>query len=267
MLKNIPPRFRRTALLTGTAGLDRLTCEKIAVIGLGGLGSYTVEALARAGVGWLILVDYDVIRPEDTNRELQAMEGFYGQPKVTALAERVKAINPEIAVVTWQEYIRRESLDTILHGRISYVIDATNSLPAQVTLIRYCREREIPLITAADTGNRLDPSQLRIGDLKQAETIESIQSLRTALGKYNIFSGVKLLYSTETPRPVSTEPPGCPSGCDGCGFSSGDCNCPNRSNTINPCCRSRFESGSLSYLPPIAGFMLAGQALRDLLQI
>ena len=267
MLNNIPPRFRRTALLTGAAGLARLNCEKIAVIGLGGLGSYAVEALARAGVGWLILVDYDVIRPEDTNRELQAMEGFYGQPKVAALAERVKAINPEIAVVTWQEYLRRENLDTILHGRISYVIDTTNSLPAQVTLIRYCREREIPLITAAATGNRLDPAQLRIGDLKEAGAVESTQPLHAALEKDDICSGVKLLYSTETPLPVTAEPPGCPSGCGGCGFRSGGCSCPNRSNVENPCCRRRPESGSLSYLPPIAGFMLAGQVLRDLLQI
>ncbi|HYH03076.1 MAG TPA: ThiF family adenylyltransferase, partial [Bacillota bacterium] len=205
MVNNIPQRFRHTELLVGAAGLAKLNCEKVAVIGLGGLGSYAVEALARAGIGWLILVDYDVIRPEDTNRELHAIEGFYGLPKVTALAERAKAINPEIAVVTWQEYLRQENLATILHGRISYVIDTTHSLPSQIPLIRYCSERGIPVISAADTGNRLDPFQLRIVDHSENNAVQSLQPLCEALWEHEIHSGVKLLYSTETPIPIETK--------------------------------------------------------------
>jgi tRNA A37 threonylcarbamoyladenosine dehydratase len=249
-------RFSREELLIGTGGLAKLNRAKVAVIGLGGVGSYTVEALARAGVGWLILADYDEICLTNTNRQIHAIDGNYGRTKVEAMTERVKAINPDIAVVAWKEFVNEANLETILHGRISYVVDAIDTVASKVALIAYCKERDIPIISALGTGNKFDPSQLRIADIGDTHTCPLAKAVRKALRERDINRGVKVIFSTETPVKPRHDTPTCHDGCI----------CPNR-NAEDNCAKKRQTPGSTSYLPPIAGLMMAGQVIRDLLKI
>lgn len=248
-------RFSRFELLVGESKLNQLSKAKVAVIGLGGVGSYAVEALARAGIGWLILVDYDEICLTNTNRQLHAVQGNYGRAKVDAMAERVKAINPDAAVVTWKTFIQEGNMEAILHGRISYVIDAIDTVSAKVALIRYCLEREIPVISAMGTGNKFDPAALRIDDISRTHTCPLAKAVRKLLREQNISKGVKVVYSTEPPAAVQTDVVTCHSGCI----------CPHRDENAFNCTKRRQIPGSTSYLPPIAGMMLAGEVIRDLL--
>lgn len=252
-----PDRFSRTELLIGEAGLSQLNREKVAVIGIGGVGSYAVEALARSGVGWLILADHDEICLSNTNRQIHALEGNYGRAKVEVMAERVKAINPDIAVVPWKEFVTEANLETILHGRISYVVDAIDTVTSKVALIQYCREREIPIISALGTGNKFDPSRLQITDISKTHTCPLAKAVRKMLRERGISSGVKVIFSTESPAEVRQEFAGC----------GGGCHCPHQGSEEHHCARRRQIPGSTSYLPPIAGLMMAGEVIRELLPV
>jgi len=254
-VSNKQHRFSRFELLIGDAKLRKLQTEKVAVIGLGGVGSFAVEALARAGIGWLILVDYDEICLTNTNRQIHAIHGNYGRPKVDAMTERVKAINPDIAVVGWKEFVTPANLDTILHGRISYVIDAIDTVSSKVALIEYCIQHEIPIISSMGTGNKFDPSALRIDDISKTHTCPLAKAVRKLLREKNITSGVKVIYSTEPPAKLQADTVTCHTGCI----------CPNQGSQYN-CTKKKQIPGSTSYLPPIAGMMMAGEVIRDLLK-
>lgn len=249
-------RFSRTELLTGPEGLDKLNRGRVAVIGLGGVGAYAVEALARSGVGWLILADFDEICLTNTNRQIHAVAGNYGKAKSAVMEERVKAINPEAVVVSWKEFLTPENVETILHGKISYVIDAIDTVYSKVALISYCMERGIPIISAMGTGNKFDPFALRITDISKTHTCPLAKSVRKVLREKGITEGVKVLFSTETP----VEPK------EGVVTCHGGCICQHRDDEVWNCTKRRQIPGSTSYLPPIAGLMMAGEVIQDLLK-
>ena len=227
-------RFSRTGVLLGPENLSRLSKKRVAVIGLGGVGSYTVEALARAGIGRLLLVDHDIICLTNTNRQIHALEGTYGKPKVEVTAGRVKAINPGAVVETKQEYAGPENIPDLLSGSFSYVVDAVDSVAAKISLICYCREKEIPLISSMGTGNKLNPLAFRVDDISKTHTCPLARAVRLALRKKGITRGVKVVYSTEKP--------------------------------VKPSLPSSVP-GSVSYLPAIAGLILAGEVIRDLITL
>ncbi len=258
MTENHQHRFSRTELLIGKDGLEKLNLARVAVIGLGGVGSYTVEALARAGVGWLILVDFDDICLTNTNRQIHALVGNYGRPKVEAMEERVKAINPEAVVVTWKEFVTAANLDTILHGRISYVVDAIDTVWSKVDLIVYCKENGIPVISSMGTGNKFDPLSFRVDDISKTHTCPLAKSVRKALREKGINDGVKVVYSTETPAETKAEAV----------TYKGGCICPHRDSEDQNwnCTKRKKIPGSTSYLPPISGLIMAGEVIRDLIK-
>lgn len=251
-------RFSRTELLIGSEGLEKLNTARVAVIGLGGVGAYTVEALARAGVGWLILVDFDDICLTNTNRQIHAIEGNYGRSKVEVMAERVKAINPEAVVVSWKEFLDAKNMEVVLHGRISYVVDAIDTVWSKVDLITYCKENGIPIISSMGTGNKFDPLAFKIDDISKTHTCPLAKSVRKALREKGIETGVKVVYSTEIPGESKADVPTCHGGCI----------CPHRDNEDQEwnCTKRRKIPGSMSYLPPIAGLIIAGEVIRDLLK-
>jgi tRNA threonylcarbamoyladenosine dehydratase len=251
-------RFSRTELLIGKEGLTKLNNARVAVIGLGGVGAYTVEALARAGVGWLILVDFDEICLTNTNRQIHAIEGTYGRPKVEVMAERVKAINPDAVVVSWKEFLDAKNTDVILHGRVSYVVDAIDTVWSKVDLICYCKENGIPVISSMGTGNKFDPLAFKIDDISKTHTCPLAKSVRKSLREKGIEKGVKVLYSTEVPVESKEDVVTCHGGCI----------CPHRDDN-DPgwnCTKRRKIPGSMSYLPPIAGLIIAGEVIQDLLK-
>ncbi len=146
-------RFSRTELLIGKDGLERLNASRVAVIGLGGVGSYTVEALARAGIGELLLVDFDEICLTNTNRQLHAIAGNYSRSKVEAMTERVKAINPKAKVIAYKEFLTSENMEQIINSELNYVADAIDTVWSKVALIPHCIQHQIPVISSMGTGN------------------------------------------------------------------------------------------------------------------
>jgi tRNA A37 threonylcarbamoyladenosine dehydratase len=251
-------RFSRAELLIGEEGLAKLDRSRVAVIGLGGVGSYTVEALARAGVGWLVLADYDEICLTNTNRQIHALQGNYGRRKVEVMTERVKAINPDAVVVPWDNFVGPENLGAVLHGDVDYVVDAIDTVSSKVALIAHCVERGIPIISAMGAGNKLDPLAFRVDDISRTHTCPLAKAVRKHLRERGIFSGVKVVYSTEKPLTPKEDVVTCHQGCI----------CPNRGeDQAFNCTKRRQIPGSISYVPPIAGLIMAGVVIRDLLGV
>jgi tRNA A37 threonylcarbamoyladenosine dehydratase len=250
-------RFSREELLIGAEGIHKLDRAKVAVIGLGGVGSYTVEALARAGVGWLILVDYDEVCLTNTNRQLHALKGNIGRPKVEVMEERVKAINPDAVVVSWKSFIGPDNIETILHGEIDYVVDAIDTVSAKVALIQYCVEHKIPVISAMGAGNKFDPLAFKVDDISKTTVCPLAKSVRKLLRERGITQGVKVVYSTEKPVEVKADVPTCHQGCI----------CPHKDEQVYNCTQKRAIPGSTSYVPPIAGLIMAGQVIREIVGV
>lgn len=258
--KEAESRFNRTEKLIGVDGLTTLRRARIAVVGVGGVGSYVVEALARAGVGWLVLIDHDQIELSNTNRQIHALEGNYGRPKVEVMAERVKAINPESIVVPWQIFAGKENLPSILQGDLAYIVDAIDTVTAKIGLIRYGLEREIPVISAMGAGNKINPLALQVADISKTHTCPLAKAVRKGLRACGITTGVKTVFSTEPPLrtpqdPAESSPPA--SDCVSCPRQpvAGKCGCP----------RQRPTPGTISYMPSIMGLVVASEVIRDLL--
>ena len=250
-------RFSRTELLIGPAGLETLRQKQVAVAGLGGVGSYTVEALARSGIGSLVLVDFDTICLTNTNRQLHAISGNYGQAKVEVMAERVKAINPQIDIQTYHEFITAENIGTIFKPGISYVVDAIDTVYSKVDLIIHCLQSGIPIISCMGTGNKFDPLAFRIDDISNTHTCPLAKAVRKTLREKGISQGVKVVYSIEKPIQPDSDVPTCHQNCI----------CPKPDEQVWNCTRRRQIPGSTSYLPPIAGLIMAGEVIRELLKI
>jgi tRNA threonylcarbamoyladenosine dehydratase len=249
-------RFSRSELLIGAGGIAKLNRSRVAVIGLGGVGSYAAEALARTGIGWLILADYGEISFSDTNRQLHAISGNYHRSKAEVMEERLRSINPDLTIVSWKEAVRPDNLEVILHGRISYVVDATGAIASKTALIRYCKENGIPIISALETENRLDPLAFRVDDLSRIQPCPATNLLRNTLQENGVTSGVKVVYSTEPPLNPPPETLTC----------GHHCGCPHRQKLAGSCPGQQYTPGSISYLPPLAGLITAGEVIRDLLK-
>jgi tRNA A37 threonylcarbamoyladenosine dehydratase len=255
-------RFSRTAQLIGTDGLATLRRARIAVVGVGGVGSYVVEALARAGVGWLVLIDHDQSELSNTNRQLHALEGHYGQPKVELMAERVKAINPDSIVVTRQTFVRNDNLASVFQGNLSYIVDAIDTVASKVAVIRHAIEREIPIISAMGAGNKLDPLAIKVAEISKSHTCPLAKAVRKGLRECGITEGAKAVFSTEppvTPHTVQSMTTAPVTGCASCSKGMAD---------SEGCCpRQRSILGTISYMPAAMGLIVAAEVIRDLLAI
>ncbi|HHT05574.1 MAG TPA: tRNA threonylcarbamoyladenosine dehydratase [Hydrogenispora sp.] len=252
-------RFGRMEKLIGADGVNTLRQARIAVVGVGGVGSFVVEALARAGVGWLVLVDHDQIELSNTNRQLPALTGNYGRPKVEVMAERVKAINPEIIVVPWQIFVGKENLPSVLHGDLTYIVDAIDTVTAKIALIQYALEREIPVISAMGAGNKLDPLALKVADISKTHTCPLAKAVRQGLRDRGITTGVKTVFSTEPTVRFQAENKAASPANTGCG------SCPQQAAGTCGCPRRRSTPGTISYMPSVMGLVVAAEVIRDLL--
>jgi len=195
-------RFSGVGRLYGADGLARLRAARVAVVGVGGVGSWAVEALARTGIGALTLVDPDDICVTNTNRQLPALDGSFGKAKVEALAERVRAINPECRVTAVQEFFTESSADGILASGFEYVLDAIDSPAKKCLLIVRCRARGIPVFVTGGAGGRRDPTAVRIVDLARTSHDRLLTEVRSQLRRDHGFParalfGVDCVYSPE----------------------------------------------------------------------
>lgn len=227
----------RTGLLIGRAGLDRLAGARVAVFGLGGVGSYAAEALARCGVGYLTLVDYDRVCPSNINRQLHALITTVGRSKAALTGERISLINPRARVEIREERYLPGAGERFLVPAPDCVIDAIDDVPAKVDLITACRRREIPVYSSMGAGNKLDPGALKLADISATSVCPLARAVRRRLRREGIIDGVTVVFSTEPPRRENSE------GMD------------------------RRVPGSISFVPPVAGFFLAGAAVRGMLAV
>lgn len=245
-------RFSRMELLVGESGLACLQSASVAVFGIGGVGSYATEALARAGIGRLTLVDFDDICLTNINRQIHATDLTVGHAKVQVMAERCRAINPHLQVEPLKAFYQASCADELLDRGYDYVLDCIDHITAKLHLIQSCKERGLPVISSMGAANKLDPTKIAVADLFHTQKCRLARIIRKELRKRGISSGVRVVYSTEEFRPLMPETSDSaqsrvvPSGSD------------------QPWER-RVVLGSSSYIPPIFGLTMAGEVIRALL--
>jgi len=238
--------FSRSELLLGEAALEQLGASRVTVFGLGGVGSFAVEALARAGVGHLRLVDHDVVGPSNLNRQLFALRSTLGLAKAEVAAARVRDINPDCDVEPRVTFIHTETLPDLLTPRPDVMVDAIDSMACKVALMRTAHDSGIPIITAMGAGGRMDSSQLFVGDLSETRICPLAARVRKELRKVGITEGIRCVYSLEPAdnkrpaNPVDIEPHHGPG-------------------------RQRRPVGTISYMPAMVGLKVAEEVLRMLL--
>lgn len=194
--------FSRTRLLLGDAGLDQLATTSIAIFGIGGVGSYAVEALARAGVGHLTLIDFDVVDISNLNRQVHALTTTIGRPKAHVMADRCRLINPAIEVTVITEAYDAANSARLLLPRYDYLLDCIDLITAKLHLIVACQERRLPLLSSMGAANKFDPTAICVGDLFATQNCRLARIMRKELRQRGVTSGVEVVYSTEGFRPL-----------------------------------------------------------------
>jgi len=222
-------KFQRFKILIGAENFSKLSASTVAVFGVGGVGSFAVEALARSGVGHLVLIDKDDIDETNINRQIHALSSTVGRSKVEVMRERILDINPAAQVDTIQKFfLPEESVENFFICRYDYVIDAIDTLPAKIFLVEECARRGVKIISSMGAGNKLDATRFKVADIFQTSVDPVAKILRKQLKARGI-KDLKVVYSDETPRPVK--------------------------NFI----------GSTAFVPSVAGLILAGEVVKDLI--
>lgn len=248
-------RFSRTELLIGPAGLEKLRNSSVAVFGLGGVGGHAAEALCRAGVGRLVLVDFDDVCLTNINRQILALDDTVGRPKALVMAERMRRINPAADVVPCKDFYGAESSDFLLSEKFDYVLDAIDHITSKLHLIRTCREKGLPVISSMGAASKLDPTRIRVADISATHACRMARIVRKLLKRQGVESGVKVVFSTEEFRESAIVDARC----------GDDCSCPDRDVPDVACRRRKITLGSISYIPAIFGLTMAGVVVNDLL--
>lgn len=244
--------FSRTELLIGTEGLGKLRNSKVMVFGVGGVGSFAVEALVRAGVGSIVLIDDDTVCLTNLNRQIHATYKTIGKSKVEVMKERILTINRKCNVITHEVFVTPENIKDIITDDIDYVIDAIDTVSAKLALAQYCYERNINIIASMGTGNKLDPTQFKIADIYDTKICPLAKVMRYELRKRGV-KKLKVLYSEEKPRkPKDEDVVTCKTGCVCTGGTK-------------KCTIRRQIPGSMSFVPPVAGMIIAGEVIKEII--
>lgn len=229
----MPEQFSRTELLLGQEAMDRLRRSRVAVFGIGGVGGYVVEALARAGIGQLDLIDHDKVSMSNINRQIIATLDTVGMDKVDVMKERILSINPEAQVETHRCFYLPENADTFDLSQYAYVVDAIDTVTAKIELILRAKKASVPIISCMGTGNKLNPMQLEIADIYQTSVCPLAKVMRRELRKRNV-EKLKVLYSKEEPI----------------------------KNYLSV--QGRAVPGSVSFVPSAAGLIIASEVVREI---
>lgn len=244
----------RTELLIGKDGINKLKNSKVVVLGIGGVGSFATEALARAGVGSLVIVDDDTICLTNINRQIIADYNTINKNKVDVMKDRILSINPKCSVITHKTFVTKENIAEIITEDVDYVVDAIDTISTKIELAIWCRDNNIRLISSMGTGNKLDPTQFKVTDIYKTKICPLAKVMRRELKKRGLES-LKVLYSPEEPiKPISQEMNACRDNCI-CGEGSS-----------KKCKVKRQTPGSISFVPPVAGMIIAGEVVKDLIK-
>lgn len=246
-------QFVRTALLLGADGVDKLAEKKVVVMGVGGVGSFAVEALARSGVGHLVLVDNDIIDVSNINRQLPATLETVGRYKTHVIKEHLKTINPNAIIETQEIFVLPDNINSVIPKDVDYIIDALDTVATKISIVEYCHKNGIPMISCMSAGNKLDPTAFRVADLYDTEFCPLCRVMRQELRKREV-DRLKVVYSPEAP--ISPKYNQLPEDMRKEIVGDGDIR---DIRTIPP--------GSVSFVPSVAGMIAGGEAIKDMLGI
>ncbi len=196
--------FSRSERLLGIEGIKKLSNSKVAVFGIGGVGSFASEILVRTGLGSIVLIDYDIIDVSNINRQIPATIKTIGMNKIEVMKSRLLEINPELEVTIHQEKYLPENKDIFPFDQYDYVVDAIDMITGKISLVEECNIKDIPIISAMGAGNKLDPTRLNVGDIYETKECPLARVMRRELRKRNI-EKLKVVWSDEKPKPVSIE--------------------------------------------------------------
>ena len=245
--------FSRMELLLGKSALLALAGARVAIFGVGGVGSYAAEAIARAGVGAIDLFDDDKVCLTNINRQLIALHSSIGRKKAEVMKERILDINPRCKVTAFECFYGADNADEIDLGCYDYIIDAIDTVSSKLELIERAYAARVPIISCMGAGNKLDPTRLEVADISRTSVCPLARVMRKELKARGIPS-LKVVYSREEAiKPAEDSSAGCKENCV----------CP--PDTTRNCAARRQVPGSVSFVPPVAGFILAGEAIKDIL--
>ena len=230
-------KFSRTEMLIGNDGMEKLSAAKVAVFGLGGVGSYVCEGLARCGVGNFVLVDFDKIDESNINRQLIATQKTVGRYKVDLMKERILEINPDANVEIYKEFYMADSKTDIITEELSYAVDCVDTIMAKIAIICKCDAINVPVISSMGTGNKLDPTMFEVADIYETSVCPLARIMKKDLKKRNI-EKLKVVYSKEH------------------AINTNDCE-------INQDRKFKIK-GSVSFVPSVAGLIIAGEVVKDI---
>ena len=233
--------FSRTELLIGEEGVQRLRHATVMILGVGGVGSHCIEALARSGVGKLILVDNDTVSLTNINRQSIAYHSTVGRYKTRVMKERIADICPQTEVITYEMFVLPENMEQIFEQRPDYIIDAIDTVTAKIALVEKALELDIPIVSSMGTGNKLHGELFEITDISKTSVCPLCKVMRKELRARGIYH-LKVVYSREKPIDVSQR------------------------TTDEEKGSRRSLPGSVSFVPPIAGLLLAGEVIRELME-
>jgi tRNA A37 threonylcarbamoyladenosine dehydratase len=240
----MPDQYSRTRLLLGSEGVDRLRSAHVALFGLGGVGGYAAEALARAGIGHIDLIDNDTVSLTNLNRQMLALHSTLGQYKVDAAAARIKDIDPTIEVRTFKTFYLPETANQFDFTQYDYVLDAIDTVTGKLALMQQARDAGVPIISCMGTGNKLDPTGFRVADISKTSGCALSRVIRKECAKRGI-KGVKVVYSEELPLEVEND-------------------AEEIAQSREAGSSRRSLPGSTPFVPGVAGLIMAGQVIRDL---
>ncbi len=234
------PLFERTYILIGDKGIERLEKSHVFLAGMGGVGSFTAEALARMGVGEITLVDHDVVSASNINRQLIALNSTVGQLKVDVMAKRINDINPACKINIMTEFLSPANIPEVITSEYDVIIDAIDSMGSKTKLMATAWHKNIPIFASMGAGGKLDPTLIRTGDLMDTSMCKLAKQLRGHMRRNGVGRGIQTVYSIEAPQP-SLPPEAVAHG------------------------RPRAVNGTMSYMPPIFGLTLAGMVTNHII--
>jgi tRNA A37 threonylcarbamoyladenosine dehydratase len=239
-------QFSRNELALGKQGLEILKNSTVAVLGIGGVGSFSAEALARSGVGRLILVDKDVVDITNVNRQIHALLSTVGKPKAELMKTRIADINPECEVIALKMFYTEDTYEEFFNYDLDYVIDASDTISYKIHLMKECLNRNIPLISSMGAANKTDPTKFEVADISKTSYDPIAKVIRQKLRKEGIQKGIKVVYSTESPIRIREEVRK--------EIASDDA----------PIRKAKMPPSSNAFVPSVAGLIMAGHVVGEL---
>lgn len=244
--------FSRTEMLIGTENLNKLKNSKVAIFGIGGVGTFVAEGLARSGVGEFVLIDDDDICLTNINRQIHAIQKTVGKSKVEVMKQRILEINPKAEVEVFKELYHADSAEKMLSSDYSYVVDAIDMVSSKLDLVQRCYNRKVPIMSSMGAGNKLNPTMLEVADIFETSVCPLARVIRTELRKRKI-PKLKVVYSKEKPlTPLELG-----------GNCKSNCICPDKDRTW---VERRQIPGSVSFVPSVAGLIIASEVVKDIIK-